>query len=566
MELELYLLGPVTVTLVGRPLGSFRNAKTKALLLFLVTEAAMTEEPHPYPRERLMTMLWSETLQRSAQVNLRQSLYQLRRMIPAVKAREGDNLVPLLLSDRQTVQLNPQAHYKLDVADFLHLVSVPQASPSQLAHAVGLYRDSLLADFYLPDSEPFEEWAAARRASLQRMALSALEQLTDHFLEASDFEAAERYARRQLELDDFWESGHRQLMLALAHIGQRTQALEQFETYRRALAEELKAEPEPATMELAGQIRSGELLAEKGLVGRLSDETGNAQTPLLLKAAPNVRQKGTPASEGWSSFFVGRERELSVLEAHLKRALQGEGRIVFVTGEAGEGKTSLLRGFARRARSVRADMVIASGNCNAFFGEGDPYLPFRDVLSGLTGAEAGQFVLEPETRETDLNINRALPLVLDILINQSQELLDVFIPSAKLRKIIAARIERPDIWIQKLDAAAQRSATINQERTQRQHFQSFTHLLHDLSEKYPLLVMLDDLQWADSASIHLLFHLAQRLAKSRILLVGAYRSSEMSVTRARTGTQTDGEHPLAPVIQELIRQYGDISIELVLQL
>lgn len=560
MELELFLLGPVRATLGGRPLDSFRNAKTKALLLFLMTEMALAEEPHPHAREKLMSLLWPETLQHSAQVNLRQTLYQLRRVVPTVKGRAGDQPVPLLLADRQTVQINPQADYKLDVAEFLGLVT-GQGMPAQLAQAVGLYRDSLLADFYLPDSEPFEEWVAARRASLHRMALGALEQLTDHFLEASDFGAAQRYARRQLELDEFWESGQRQLMLALAHGGQRTQALEQFESYRHALADELQAEPAPATVELAAVIRSGELLAGKGLVGRISDVTATAETPLRLKA-PNVIQKRSPARGGWSSVFIGRERELTVLEAQLKRALQGEGRVVFVTGEAGEGKTSLLREFARRAQGARADIVIATGNCNAFFGEGDPYLPFRDVLSRLTGAEAGQFVLEPGNSEVDVPILRAVPLVLDILINQSQALLDVFVSSSKLRKIIAARVERPDFWIQKLDAAAERSRALNRERTQRQHFQSFTQLLRDISEQYPLLIILDDLQWADSASIHLLFHLAQRVANSRILLVAAYRASEIAVTRPRPGIETDSEHPLAPVIQELIRQFGDMSVEL----
>ena len=337
--------------------------------------------------------------------------------------------------------------------------------------------------------------------------------------------------------------------------------MEQFETYRRALADELRAEPEPATAELAEAIRSGDLSSEQGIVERKRDGAVIDATPILLKTS-SVKQKRLPAAEPWSSVFIGREWELSILEAHLKRALRGEGRIVFVKGEAGEGKTSLLRAFAGRALRVQPDVAIAGGSCNAFFGEGDPYLPFRDVLFGLTGVEPGRFVAEPGIRETDLHVNRALPLIIETFINQSPELLDIFMPSAALKKIIAVSVERADIWIEKLDAAAERSTALNRDRTQRRHFQSFTQLLHDISEEYPLLIVLDDLQWADSASIHLLFHLAQRLAGSRILLVGAYRSSEIAVARPRTGMQSGGPHPLEPVIQELVGKFGDIHIEL----
>ncbi|NIP78802.1 MAG: hypothetical protein GWM90_06220, partial [Gemmatimonadetes bacterium] len=61
-------------------------------------------------------------------------------------------------------------------------------------------------------------------------------------------------------------------------------------------------------------------------------------------------------------------------------ALAGQGQVVFVTGGPGRGKTALMREFARRAMEVHPDLLVAGGNCNAYSGVGDPYLPFREVL------------------------------------------------------------------------------------------------------------------------------------------------------------------------------------------
>ena len=89
--------------------------------------------------------------------------------------------------------------------------------------------------------------------------------------------------------------------------------------------------------------------------------------------------------EATRSPFVARERELAQLETHLIATLNGSGRIVFVTGEAGQGKTTLMAEFARRAQDRFSDLIVAGGNCDAYAGIGDPYLPFRDVMALLSG-------------------------------------------------------------------------------------------------------------------------------------------------------------------------------------
>ena len=86
-----------------------------------------------------------------------------------------------------------------------------------------------------------------------------------------------------------------------------------------------------------------------------------------------------------ASPFVGRSREMALLEASLAQALNGQGKVITVVGEAGSGKTALCDAFARRVLASRDDLLFAAGRCDAQTGCGDPYLPFREILATLTG-------------------------------------------------------------------------------------------------------------------------------------------------------------------------------------
>jgi len=88
------LLGPFEASLDDRPLHKFRTNKVQALLIYLATEASVVHR-----RDALTALLWPGLPQKSAQVNLRQTLYRLRRAIPEVMARDGEGTVPFLLVD-----------------------------------------------------------------------------------------------------------------------------------------------------------------------------------------------------------------------------------------------------------------------------------------------------------------------------------------------------------------------------------------------------------------------------------------------------------------------------------
>ena len=243
--LTLSLFGPFTTTLDDQPLYSFRTNKVQALLIYLAVE-----RDRPHPRETLMELLWPGMPLESAQVNLRQTVYRLRQAIPDVDSKQDGSLVPLLLSDRQSVQLNPQANLRLDVAEFLAGIEV-DPTPT-----VELYRGDFLADFYLVDSSEFEAWAEGWREKLRRQVLVGLDQLTRGCLQNQEYAQAQAYAWRQLEIDPLRELAYRQLMQAFAGNGQRGAALSQFQILQRRLKEELDIEPSPESVRLYEQIQA----------------------------------------------------------------------------------------------------------------------------------------------------------------------------------------------------------------------------------------------------------------------------------------------------------------------
>ena len=333
--LTLSLLGPFTVTLDDRPFDGLRNRPALALFLYLACL------PERHRRESVMALLWPDWPQASAQQNLRQNLYVLRQALPGVASLHDGSPVPLILSDRETLQLNPNAAITVDARRFAHLLEQPQPHMGHLAEAMGLYRGDFLADFYLPDSNSFEEWAAAQREAYRRLALHALESLTDESLMSAEYQAAEGYARHQLAIDNLRESAHRQLMLALANQGQRAAALTQYETYRRIVKEELGIEASSDLRALAEQIALGQ-----------QETAVRSDPPLNARLPPH----NLPAAV---TSLIGRERELEALDAYLRDPAI---RLVTILGPGGMGKTRLAQAAAEGLlHDVRQPPPFADG-------------------------------------------------------------------------------------------------------------------------------------------------------------------------------------------------------------
>jgi tetratricopeptide (TPR) repeat protein len=246
---------------------------------------------------------------------------------------------------------------------------------------------------------------------------------------------------------------------------------------------------------------------------------------------------------------------LDDLHGHLDAAVAGHGNVVFVAGEAGSGKTMLAKEFMRQAMRF-PELLVAAGTCNAFGGFGDPYLPFRELLSLLCGNVESGYTAGALDREQATRLWEAIPSSARLVSELAPSLLEVMVNGALLVDRAEQALPGAE-WIAALRdrvvAVAGRPAA--QERLQPGLFEDYTAVLERLSIIRPLLLVVDDLQWADRGSLALLWHLARRLEGMRVLLLGAYRPEEI------VGGPADGP-ALLDVMRDLQARSPDCVIEL----
>lgn len=189
--------------------------------------------------------------------------------------------------------------------------------------------------------------------------------------------------------------------------------------------------------------------------------------------------------------LVGRERELAEVTASWQRALASEGHVVLVSGEAGMGKTRLCRELVRIASSASA--AILPGECYAEGGL--PLTPFADALRVLLGRPS-------ETGDQDPAWRNRLGVGAADLLELIPEYRSYF-PDLPVTPLLTPDVQR------------------------RRLFEAYTLALDSLVAERPILLIVDDLHWADDASLDLLLHLARRLTHRRVLIVATYREHEV---------------------------------------
>ncbi|MBX3055816.1 MAG: tetratricopeptide repeat protein [Anaerolineae bacterium] len=343
--MQLTFLGRPEIWVDGRLLAQRLPLKGVALLAYLAATG------RPVTREVLAGLLWGETPDAAARASLRVTLNRL----PAL-------LRPYLHLSRDTVGL----HLNRVSADVQVLATAVSGAPADWATAVALYRGDFLEGFNLPDAPAFEEWALLERERLRLLVIELLHRLADDALAQQAYTAGIAYARRSLALDNWREEAHRLLMRLLALDGRRSDALAQFESCRRLLAENLGVEPTAETVALYEAIKHNRLAA--------------LPTSTLLSASPHpLTTSSLPPHNlpAIAASFVGREAELAQL---IDLLAQADGRLLTILGPGGVGKTRLALETATRL--LAADPHFADG---VFF------VPLADLppdSSALNEAEA----------------------------------------------------------------------------------------------------------------------------------------------------------------------------------
>jgi len=218
-------------------------------------------------------------------------------------------------------------------------------------------------------------------------------------------------------------------------------------------------------------------------------------------------------------FFVGREPELDLLMREVALAVEiSAGRAVFVEGAPGAGKSALVGEFLARLTVLRPEIAIARGRCLQTYGSADPYLPFIEAIRDLSDDEATGSLRSETVSEL---LAELAPYWLSVVPVVGNLLSATFATAARLKG-------------QSMGSAPSREAL----------FVQYLELIKKLAAESPLVLVLDDLQWADQSSVALLAHLARGVARLPVLIVGTLRRTEAELEK----------HPVLELIRELERE------------
>jgi DNA-binding winged helix-turn-helix (wHTH) protein/predicted ATPase len=236
-------------------------------------------------------------------------------------------------------------------------------------------------------------------------------------------------------------------------------------------------------------------------IGKMAEPAVPQFPSLSTEAAQPVNRIAHPQSQQLRDV-LGRDAELLKMQAWLDHVLAGQRRTIFVTGEPGIGKTTIVNAFLERARQIPG-LLVARGQCLEHYGSAEAYLPVLDGFSRLCRSENGGQVLE--------------------LLRQQAPTWVTQMPS------LLPQAERSSLQSQTAGA------------TREQMLREMAECIEALVSKSPLLLVLEDLHWSDYSTLDLISYLARRHDPACLMIIGTYRPVDVIV----------GGHPLKGVKREL---------------
>ena len=320
-----------------------RTQKQLALLIYLRIEGRT-----PVRRDRLADLLWPG-------VGITDSRHSMACAISALRNRVDPKGFP---GDSQTVRM------VADLPTDLERLQNGEVLSTQLVPALEL--DAFLEDFEIPDAPSFNHWRDQQRARLWPSIEAALVRQMDNCRRTGDFTGIEQLAARTLRHNPLSEPAIRARIEARAFAGDRIGALQAFETWKRSLHEELKAEPSDQIEAMARRLRRG--TPEGG---------GDGNRPRV------------PTEQWKDRAFIGRTAEYRTLYEAWERTTRGEPTHALVLGESGIGKSTLIQ---RLMTAASLDGAVTSRvQC---------YELERDIPYAALGALVRGLLERPETKGT----------------------------------------------------------------------------------------------------------------------------------------------------------------------
>ncbi len=464
---RIQLCGRLSVEIDGVQLADGLRGKQVPLLLAYM----LLNRSRHVGREELIGALWPEHAPVSQDAALRTLLSRLRSALGTEALVGRDELI-----------LNLPAPVWIDLeAAAIEIERAQQALAQgdiRSAWALGQVPLNIASRGLLPGSQAV--WLEPRRRELEDIRLQALEVIgrAALMMGGTQLASAERAARSLIESEPYRESGHVLLMETLEAGGNVAEALRAYDRLRTLLRDELGTNPSPDTMAVY------ERLLRPAQRRRPSDENGGRGTVAVELPAELVVRAAAP--------LVGRRQELEALESLWIRARDrsrvqrdNADRVVLLAGEPGIGKTRLVAALATRAYEAGAFVLAGRSPEEALV----PYQSFLEALRHyLLGVPFGE--LPAAAREYGAELTRLIP---------------------ELRR------RAPDL---------PQPVAAEPETERYRLFEAVVGLFHEMSNTAPVLLVLDDLQWADRPTLLLLRHLARSVHPARLLILGAFRSTE----------------------------------------
>src|SRR6266700_360904 len=471
-DLYLTLLGPPEVRHADQVL-LFSTRKELALLIYLAVEGGV------HSRKNLSEQFWPEVHARHGRAALRITLLHLRHMLC-----EGADVspVPHILIKGDTLGMDLTSALELDL-HILHeawtsarasthtSLTMPEEAHrsllAQLKRAISLPRGEFLEGFSLRDAPAFDDWVRFQREYWHLRTSEVFDRLSQLQFEAGELEAALETVSRWLVLAPLHEDAYRRLMRLHFAAGDRAAALHAYDTCRALLATGMQTEPTPETVALASRMR--------------------AVAPPRRKEAPTPSVALSPATF-LDGPLLGRTTELSTLIKVYHTAQRGQTQVVLLEGEVGIGKTRLATEFLAWAEVEGADVLQGQ----AF--ETGGQLPYRPVIEALRPR------IERENAPDDL-------------------LSDLWL--AELARLLPELCDRyPDLPAPTGDKSVARNRL----------FEAVARLGQALAARAPLVLFIDDVQWADAASLDVLQYASRRWAAAHlpVFLLCTFRSEDLA--------------------------------------
>jgi DNA-binding SARP family transcriptional activator/predicted ATPase len=400
-----------------------------------------------------------------------QARHSLRQAISTIKKTLSHASPKSLVLEGDTIALAPSA-VETDAVLFERFVA--EGSPSALERATQLYRGEFLEGLDVKE-EMFEEWLMTERERLRELALDASAKLLSHQLKNNLDEAAIQTALHLLHLDPLQESVHQILMRLYSKNGRRSAALMQYQRCIEVLQRELGVEPEPETKQVYQDILQRVSRTPPAEITRirLADRRHRKSTRIPL----DLHTPEIP--------LIGRKPELVRLREAMKEARKGRGQTIVILGEAGVGKSRLVQELS--AEAVQGGSLPLLGRSYEIE-QALPFGPWNNIL------RSGRIIDDPDIIQS-LN---------------------------PIWRIELARLF-PELGAPGLELSTAPESAVRL-------FEAVAHLLDCLVSRRPLLLILEDLHWADEMSLRLFSFLSHRIQDRSVLLVGTAREEEVSQT------------------------------------